>query len=296
MSQTLNLDPEAWLAEAMVTCEIIERVTLTHEWMPATHIGIADKIYFIEEGGGDLILENERYVLKPGQAYIIPTSLDQRGELDQKKGLQKIWTHFSIVAMESLYLLMLHPPPRCLAGQTGKAIGKLMRQILNEWQGDQPGHHLAIKSLLMQIIVTAYRAPQEDIVAPVELVAKSINPVQSPADAHYKAIRNVLNLMAEHYVVPWTLAEFAQHVDLSPNYFNTLFRKIIGQPPMRFLESLRLRHAKTMLGGTRMQISEIAQEIGYQDSAYFSRVFTRHTGQSPSAYRTAVQSNRRFVY
>ncbi|HAI13905.1 MAG TPA: hypothetical protein DCM28_19535 [Phycisphaerales bacterium] len=296
MPPTAKLDPEAWLAEAMVTCEIVERVTLTHEWMPATHIGIADKIYYIEDGGGHLVLENELYVLKPGQAYIIPTALDQRGELDQQVGLQKIWTHFSVVAMQSLYLLMLHPPPRCLAGKTGKAIGKLMRQMLDEWNGNQPGHHLAIKSLLMQIIVTAYRAPQEDIVKPDEIVAKSTSPVPSPADEHYKAIRDVLNLMAEHYMSPWTLAEFAAHVNLSPNYFNTLFRRVIGLPPMRFLESLRLRHARTLLGGTRMHIAEIATEVGYQDAAYFTRVFTRQTGESPSAYRTSVQSNRRLIH
>lgn len=296
MSSTAKLDPEAWLAEAMVTCEIVERVTLTHEWMPATHIGIADKIYYIEEGGGHLVLENELYVLKPGLAFIIPTTLDQRGELDQHLGLRKIWTHFSVVAMQSLYLLKLHPPPRCLAGNTARTIGKLMRQMLDEWQGTQPGHHLAIKSLLMQIIVTAYRAPTEDIVEPDELVAKSANPVPSPADEHYKAIRDVLNLMAEHYASPWTLAEFAAHVNLSPNYFNTLFRRVIGLPPMRFLESLRLRHARILLGGTLMHISEIATEVGYQDAAYFTRVFTRQTGQSPSAYRTSVQSNRRLIH
>jgi AraC-like DNA-binding protein len=296
MSKTAKLDPEAWLAEAMVNCQIVERVTLTHEWMPATHIGIADKIYYIENGGGHLVLENELYTLHPGQAFIIPTSLDQRGEIDQQHGLQKIWTHFSVVAMQSLYLLMLHPPPRCLSGETGKQIGKLMRQMLDEWTDAKPGHHLAIKSLIMQVIVTAYRAPEEDIVKPDELVAKSSSPIPSPADEHYKAIRDVLNLMAEHYMAPWTLAEFAAHVELSPNYFNTLFRRVIGLPPMRFLESLRLRHARTLLGGTQMHITEIAPQVGYQDAAYFTRVFTKQTGQSPTAYRISIQSNRRMIH
>lgn len=45
-----------------------------------------------------------------------------------------------------------------------------------------------------------------------------------------------------------------------------------------------------------MHIAEIAQQVGYQDAAYFTRVFTRQTGESPSAYRTSVQSNRRLIH
>jgi len=75
-------------------------------------------------------------------------------------------------------------------------------------------------------------------------------------------------------------------------YFNQVFRKTFGVPPMRYLEQQRLRRAKELIAGTDRTMTEIAFEVGYSDPYYFSRAFRRLTGMPPSVYRAEALKSR----
>jgi len=82
-----------------------------------------------------------------------------------------------------------------------------------------------------------------------------------------------------------SLDKVAQRVNISPNYFSAMFSQEIGQTFVEYLTGKRISEAKRMLRQTEMRSSEIAYAVGFRDSHYFSFVFKKVTGSTPSEYR-----------
>ena len=79
---------------------------------------------------------------------------------------------------------------------------------------------------------------------------------------------------------------------LSEYHFIHLFREYTGFSPHAYVTRLRLDKAKDLMVSTTMNISEIAFAVGYANPLYFSRLFKRHTGLSPSRFRTGAGAER----
>ena len=60
---------------------------------------------------------------------------------------------------------------------------------------------------------------------------------------------------------------------------------------MDYLTDLRINHARQLMGQTELTMREIADMVGYEDQLYFSRIFKKRTGFTPSAYRRSLQSS-----
>lgn len=83
----------------------------------------------------------------------------------------------------------------------------------------------------------------------------------------------------------WHIDQLASLTGLSLPHFTERFRKQTGCPPKQFLIRLRLQIASALMQDADLTVAEIANRIGYDDPYYFSRLFRRHTGLSPRAYR-----------
>jgi AraC-like DNA-binding protein len=81
----------------------------------------------------------------------------------------------------------------------------------------------------------------------------------------------------------------ASHVAVSESYLTRVFRRDLGIGPWEYLTRLRIERAKALLRLTNLTVTEIANQIGYNDSAYFSRVFHQETGRSPLIFRRQVR-------
>jgi len=81
------------------------------------------------------------------------------------------------------------------------------------------------------------------------------------------------------------LDKMASHVCLSPSRLAHLFREEMGVNIVRWREDQRMILAKHLLQSTRSPIAKIASLVGYDDQMYFSRVFHKRVGTSPSEYR-----------
>ena len=82
-----------------------------------------------------------------------------------------------------------------------------------------------------------------------------------------------------------SLDRVAQKVNISPNYFSAMFSQEVGQTFVEYLTGKRISEAKRMLRQTDMRSSEIAFAVGFRDSHYFSFVFKKVSGCTPSEYR-----------
>lgn len=88
-----------------------------------------------------------------------------------------------------------------------------------------------------------------------------------------------------HYTNECSLADAANHVHLSPNYFSNVFKKETGETYTSYVTGFRMNKAKILLSNTDMKIAEIAQAVGYSDSNYFATAFKQTVGTPPSEFR-----------
>jgi len=71
---------------------------------------------------------------------------------------------------------------------------------------------------------------------------------------------------------------------LSNAYFRKLFTIVMGAPPMRYLQMIRIEKAKDLLSGDYMPIADIAEGVGFKNVYYFSKIFKQTTGHTPTEY------------
>lgn len=105
----------------------------------------------------------------------------------------------------------------------------------------------------------------------------------------HAAARLIREYIDANYTRNLSLAELAAVARLSPFHLNRIFRAAIGLPPHRYLEQVRVRRARALLGGDR-SLSWIALEAGFVDQPHFTRHFKRHLGVTPGEYRCAIRS------
>lgn len=93
----------------------------------------------------------------------------------------------------------------------------------------------------------------------------------------------------EHYYENLMLADVAQKVGISSGYLSTLFQRQLSKGFVDYLNEVRIEHACSYLLQNYLKTYEIAYKVGFRDEKYFSRVFKKVKGQSPSEYRKQNQ-------
>jgi AraC family transcriptional regulator of arabinose operon len=106
-------------------------------------------------------------------------------------------------------------------------------------------------------------------------------------------IRKSLDFIDRHLGQPMAIEDLSRAAGISPSRFAHLFQEIMGLSPLRYIERRRIELATNLLLSTGKPISAIAQEVGYEDALYFSRVFRRATNASPRQYRQNAQRRRK---
>ncbi len=89
----------------------------------------------------------------------------------------------------------------------------------------------------------------------------------------------------QNYSSDWTPERMARSAGMSGELFRKEFKKFSGQPPMAYLAGLRLEKAAVLLGISGENVSRIGISVGFSDSNYFTRCFTRRFGVSPLVFR-----------
>ena len=111
---------------------------------------------------------------------------------------------------------------------------------------------------------------------------------QNSGNKNRSILKTVVDFIDSHYMdEEISLNTVANVANVSSNHFSALFSQNMGQTFIEYLTSLRMNKAKELLRCTGMRSSEIAGEIGYKDAHYFSYLFKKTQGMTPSDYRKA---------
>ena len=107
------------------------------------------------------------------------------------------------------------------------------------------------------------------------------------AHSDFLKIREALGLMRAEYQKRRTNTELARIAGMSRDCFEKTFKRVMGSTPRHYYALLIIQKAQDLLLSSTYSIGEISRLCGIEDPLYFSRLFKKHTGMPPAAYRKA---------
>lgn len=96
----------------------------------------------------------------------------------------------------------------------------------------------------------------------------------------------------EHYTEKMTLSDIADHLKISPGYLSTSFSNYMNRTVSDYIAEVKIEHAKELIDSGEYLIYEIANQLGFENAYYFSKVFKKVTGMSPKNYECRHKLSR----
>jgi AraC-like DNA-binding protein len=122
--------------------------------------------------------------------------------------------------------------------------------------------------------------------------AEPVDKNHSPEVRVEERVRNLLDLNIEKHASV-RIEDVLEQTGFSYAHVCRMFKKRYGVPPLKYLHLLCISRAKLMLRDTNLPVTLIAKRLGFADPEYFSQVFRRNIGQSPSSYRSMIRKGGR---
>lgn len=111
------------------------------------------------------------------------------------------------------------------------------------------------------------------------------------SDTVLSPVQRIQQYIYQNYTMDLTVNDLADEFHFTPSYLVKIFREQTGQTPLQYIIYLRINAAKELLvKNPQMNVSDVGLAVGYNDSAYFSRIFKKQTGIAPSAYGAHQES------
>jgi AraC-like DNA-binding protein len=149
-------------------------------------------------------------------------------------------------------------------------IGKIIKNMEDEFNEKQTGYIELLRCHLTQILVYAVRTSEED----------------EQSRTFHPATKSIVSYLKEHFVEPLSLENLSLSLNYTPQYLSNLFRKDTGMTIQLFLQRLRIEKACNLLDNQDLRLAEVARLVGYSDVKHFSMVFKAHKGVTPKEFRT----------
>ncbi|MEI7025482.1 helix-turn-helix transcriptional regulator [Paenibacillus sp. y28] len=236
-------------------------------------------MYLITEGEGWIRIRGHDYAPQPGQLFIVPAGERVSfATTNPDHTLGKYWCHCTATAGEMNLFRLLQLPVQIDVPDMPEAI-RLFERLIEQHQSKEITSTLRVKAALLEII-SAYLEgcpPEEVRLASYESTEK---------------LNAVLRHIEDHLAEEMTLEQLARLVHLHPNYFVRFFKTMLGEPPIQYINRMRMEKAKLLLSQTGAPVSEIADAVGLS-FFYFSRLFKQYSGFAPTEYRRQLQGRNR---
>ena len=157
------------------------------------------------------------------------------------------------------------------------ALQELTQTFIRECSARQPGYALMLESLSVQAAILLLRESSHKL---------SFSAIQSGVHRDNKCIVKAIEYITDNYQNKMSLFELASVTNYSPYHLLRLFKQHTGKTPFEFLLDVKVEKAKMLLRKTDYTITEICNLTGFSSNSYFSQVFKKKMGVSPSQYKS----------
>jgi AraC-like DNA-binding protein len=228
-------------------------------------------LIYCVEGSGWYRVASKEYQVTKGQFFILPPYQPHAYGTSEDQSWTIYWLHFS-GAHAAIYAEGMQMPQNIKVAMNSRIMYRIsiFEELLTTLQSGTLEDLRYASSLLhhflasMRYLGQFRRAKAE---APTDIVDQAI---------HYMR-ENIENRMM--------MDDVLRYVGYSQSHFNTLFKKKAGMSPITYFNRLKIEHACRLLRTTDMKINMICYKVGIEDPLYFSRLFSKLMGMSPTDYR-----------
>lgn len=161
-----------------------------------------------------------------------------------------------------------------LAANDQRYVENLLFRLKSEADSDKPGHETYTKILLVELLL---------------FLTRTVQKIKGPGHEHpsliHKKISEIVMDINDNFKEDITLSGLSGKYGISLYHLSRLFKKVTGFTFTEYLNIVRVRASQKLLTGTRMKVSRIAGETGFESITHFGRTFKAITGVSPMQYR-----------
>ncbi|MGG1880049.1 MULTISPECIES: AraC family transcriptional regulator [Paenibacillus] len=233
------------------------------------------EIIYIVEGTGTFRIGGKSYEVRPGDVAVYNAGVPHEEFSSSSEPFKLIYCGVSHVHIEGVplgHLLPASVEPVVPCEKYAYKVESYLSEILQECDSQVLGYETLSSNLLMSLITLLYR------------IIDVKHPFDPLKDKNEITVRTK-QFIDKNYTRSITLKEIADTLYVSQHYLSHLFKKELGDSPVNYLIKRRIEEAKRLLRDSDAPIHEIAFRVGYGNDKYFSMLFKKVTGQSPSAYR-----------
>jgi AraC-like DNA-binding protein len=253
------------------------------------------RVYFIIDGYAQLTMYGKKYDLKSGFLYLIPCFTTVNMHCPDR--FQQYYLHFTSRLQTGIDILTIL---KCNYQVNAEKHG-IDKNIFNRIIELNPGKELfeydANKPILKR--TTERAAELDDLKSASDilecnallrlLLSVFFQDCDKSAITHtvngLTRFQNTTEYISQNIKSPISLQHLADIAGLTPTYFSNLFTKLMGDSPIQYINKRRIENAQLLLLSSNEPLDNIARQVGINDVFYFSRIFKKITGISPSAYR-----------
>ena len=226
------------------------------------------ELILVLESELEMFVGEKKYAVRPGECLLLSPGIRHGGLSPYTQNLSFFWVHFTPCSRSALN--RLRAMPRHFSAAFPARLSEYFQLYLSR-QNDAPEDRTGLSLILSLILHEAARkkqkeSPSSDISLP-DLAGRA------------------KNILALRFREPLSTSQIAAELQCNPDYLGRIYRKSLQETVTDTLNRIRLDHAAGLLRETRLTVSEIAYETGFNDPGYFRRCFFRRFALSPKTYR-----------
>lgn len=164
--------------------------------------------------------------------------------------------------------------------RSDSTIMTMLNELILEWHNRDGATYLMQASIVYRLVAHLFRKYRADSITKKDIELQTAN--LSRIKAVYEYINN-------SYKSSVTTADIAAEFYISESHFCRFFKRITGKTFIEYLNGYRINKAIQLLLGTTLTVTEVSSAVGFENINYFSRLFKRQTGKTPTELRTEAK-------
>jgi AraC-type DNA-binding domain-containing proteins len=227
---------------------------------------------YVHSGEMKVRLSGNDAVIKAGTVVLYRPGQEQLYRHNDECPVKCYWAHFTGYGVELLLKSLDFGEEGVFNIGINNEIPSLVKIMINDIHTRNVGYKTIAVSLFMQVLTIISR--------------KSLRNVNKE---YKKAVDDIISLSLDYihinYMKDIAVSELSQMNMLSTNRYIKVFKRELGVTPREYIIRLRLEKACELLGGTNFNIKQISSMVGMENQMYFSRLFKKYLGMTPSTYK-----------
>ncbi|MBA6156680.1 helix-turn-helix domain-containing protein [Tenacibaculum sp. S7007] len=239
------------------------------------------KIFWIKEGKGTYHIDFETYsfdgsvlfFLSPGQIFSVDSEkIKEAYQLSFVQDFYCIQTHDSEIACNGVLFNNVYETPFVKpCEQDIQKLNFIIENLIDEFKSSDTAQYDMLQAYLKQFIIHSVRIKKEYHVIKEDATTKLFKDFSLLVEQNFKKLHSV--------------TDYANRLGVSPKSLTKSFHKTGIKTPSDFIKNRIITEAKRQLLYSTQAVKFIAFDLGFNDPAYFSRFFTKATGQSPKQFQ-----------